>query len=334
MDLVVLCTVEAGLDSISVVLSSGHKIKAIISLNPADKDLSLISGLVDVKAFAEKWEIPHFYVSSYSLSSIEDKRLLLSLEYDILWVSGWQRLLPKWAIEHAKIGAIGGHGSPDGVRQGRGRSPQNWSLLLGCNDFHVSLFLLRPGIDDGDILDTATFKYNPQDDIKISYKKNSLCIGRMMSNLLSNPDFINKAVPQSGEAQYFPQRLPEDGLIDWNLPGQIISRLCRALTKPYPGMFAMFDNIQVSIWRCQYFDNGKYQPGSIFHVFNDGQFLVGCGDGLMLVEDFSANSHWVPEVGFCFQSGNFKSQIKEIVRRHNDKHPELMINTRVLNLLR
>ena len=42
----------------------------------------------------------------------------------------------------------------DGILKGRGRSPQNWALLMGEKKFFISLFKISNGVDNGSIIIT------------------------------------------------------------------------------------------------------------------------------------------------------------------------------------
>ena len=102
----------------------------------------------------------------------------------MIWVCGWQRLVPDWLIQQARLGVLGGHGSPDGIAGGRGRSPQNWALLLGCSQFVYALFLITEGVDNGPIISQRTFCYRPYDDIQVSYYRASLAMADMLCEVL------------------------------------------------------------------------------------------------------------------------------------------------------
>ena len=142
-----------------------NKIVAIIGVHPNSSVVPQISGYADVSLIGEKLGIPYFYVTKYSLKSQEDKELFEGIEYDLIWVSGWQRLIPDWLITSASYGAIGGHGSADGITKGRGRSPQNWALLMGQTKFHIALFKITPFTDNGDIILERSFDLTQNDDI-------------------------------------------------------------------------------------------------------------------------------------------------------------------------
>jgi methionyl-tRNA formyltransferase len=338
MKLVVLCTVETGLDAIAEVLRNGHSIECIVGVNPAIADPIVISGFVDVAKFANKWNIPFLYVERYDLKSEADKKALLALKAELIWVSGWQRLVPEWLIESTAFGVLGGHGSPDGIQGGRGRSPQNWAILLGCKRFDLALFKITPGIDDGPIIAVRSFFYNQTDDISISYKKTALCMAEMIIEVLNNPSLLNSGKPQgTNNAHYFPQRLPEDGFIDWNLNAEKIWALCRSLTKPYPGCRTLInEETEIVIWDCVPFDELlENKPGIISFVFEDGTFLVNCGDGRMLIKSYElSNALAIIQPGQVLISKSEQELLKVIISRHELKHPHNRISQRLSNQIR
>ena len=322
LKLLVMCTVSTGLDAVAEVLRQGFTLSAIVGVHPDSADPEAISGWTDVAAFARRWGVPYVHVDRYDLKSDRDRQALLSLKSDVIWVAGWQRLIPSWLVEHAPLGAIGGHGSPDGIHGGRGRSPQNWAILLGCRQFEIALFRITPGVDDGPVIATRSFVYLDTDDIAISYKKVALCTGEMMCEVLRHPQVLAHAVPQSKDAYYYPQRRPEDGYADWTLSTAEVWAHCRALTRPYPGLRTRTsDGGELTIWRCQPFDDRvTAPPGTVNAVFEDGSFLVTCGDGRLIALDYAMSpERRAPVLGDVLCSVSFVETLREVVRRHRER---------------
>jgi len=319
--LLVLCTVQAGLDAMAEVLRRGHAIIGIVGLHPDLADPITISGYVDVAEFACKAGVPFHYVRSYGLKGEADRQLFEALSFDIVWVAGWQRLVPEWLMAMSSLGVLGTHGSPDGIGGGRGRSPQSWALLLGCTRFDLALFRITPGVDDGPVIAQRSFFYKAGDDIGVSYYRAALATADMVCETLASPDRIAAALPQREGAHYYPQRLPEDGLADWTLPQDWIARHCRALTTPYPGLRTRCGNTLISIWQCQPFDDViDGVNGTVSMCFGSGDFLVNCRDGRVLVRRWSAYpAGWAPQPGLTLSSIPFHEQIKSIVERHDAK---------------
>ena len=196
MKIVALCTLSTGLNAIEYAIKLGISIDKIIGLNPKNlKNKKSISGYVDIKNFCKKYKIDYAYVSKYSLKKLNPKKLFSNA--DILWIAGWQRLIPENFISFPKICSIGAHGSLDGIRLGRGRSPQNWALLMGATNFKISVFKISKGIDDGNVIASKNFKLYSNDTIQTSYEKMSVCVAQILLKILKRPSVISKSKHQT-----------------------------------------------------------------------------------------------------------------------------------------
>lgn len=335
LKILALCTVHSGLDSIAEAIRRGTKISHILGLHPSGVNLSKTSGYVDIRHFAESYSIDYSYVYDYSFKEPQSRTLLDWQSFDLIWVSGWQRLIPEWLIQATTYGAIGGHGSPDGISLGRGRSPQNWAILLGCTQFSIAVFKISAGIDDGPVLAERLFALDPSDDIRSSYFKCSLLMGEMVSHLTSDPLRLQSGQQQQKKGRYFPQRLPEDGYIDWHQTSDTIARHTRALTRPYPGIRTVCGEHKLVVWTCTPFDDMRSgEPGEVVSAFHTGEFLVNSCDGRVLVREWElVASSWTPRPGDRLTSMPFVTQLAEVVKRHRQRHPDLPVSTRILQLL-
>ena len=331
----VLSTVESGVDAVSEVLRKGFKIEAILGLHPAKADPVRVSGWIDIEEFASCRGLSYYYCQSYSLTAPEDRALLESLAFDVVWVSGWQRLVPEWLIELSPYGVLGGHGSPDGIHGGRGRSPQNWALMLECPRFDISLFHITPGVADGPVLASRSIYYSAHDDIAVSHHRAALALADLLVEVLSDPAKLTGGVPQPEGAYYFPQRLPEDGWVDWSLSGKAIAAHCRAQTRPYPGIKTAQDEVTIILWYCISFDEIQDADcGTVSSCFINGSFLVNCAEGRVLIRDWEADdSRWKPAPGMKLSSVSFQYQINKIIERHKAKNPDQRVSQRIVKLL-
>jgi len=338
MNIYVLNTLEIGLNSINII-KKHLDIRGVIGLSKRDAT-EKISGYTYIKPYCQEKDLEFIEIQDYSLSSPEDKNRLLGLDIDILIVSGWQRLVPLWLISHCKVGAIGSHGSVRGITAGRGRSPQNWALLLGKKEFYISIFKIDAGIDSGPIIDTKKFILSQLDDIKTSYYKVSWLTSQMIIDNIKNGQILSDNLKsQEAEARYLPKRMPEDGQIDWSRTSNEINNFVRALTKPYPGAFCYIGNNKVTIYKGRPFDvQGDPEAqkcGEIIVAYQNGDLLVKTADSYYLIEEYniaSKNQHDPLKEGMVFSSCDFRDQCAEIVARHYKEYPELIISDDILNL--
>lgn len=338
MNVYIINTLSIGEDSIEL-LSRELNIKGVIGLSDRSPSDS-ISGFSYQKNYCIINNLNFIEVESYSLKHVTDKNKILKLNIDVLIVCGWQRLIPEWLIVHCKKCVIGSHGSPFGITKGRGRSPQNWSLLMGLKKFEISIFMIDKGIDSGKILDSKVFEYDVHDNIQTSYYKVSILTSNMIINLLSNPNFLdtNFNSQKEDEAEYLPQRIPEDGYIDWNLSNQQIYNFIRSLTKPYPGSKTVLNQNSITIWEGKPFKLDipidKYKNGEVFKVFSNGDILVKCHQGLFLITNFTHNGNkFNVNKGDVFLSVNHKVQNKKILDRHITKYPDLPISNYLIDYI-
>jgi len=284
------CT-EAGFETLEFLLEQNITISYIVSLDNKQAKRWNVSGYCSFEKLSKKYNIPIYYPKSYSLKEKEDLDFFQHHSFDLLILGGWQRLIPDNILSTLKIGGVGVHGSSEMLPKGRGRSPVNWSLIEGKNKYILQLFLMTPGIDDGDILDFQTFDINKWDTCRTVYYKISVVQKRKLLELI--PKLIKnkfRRIPQTGEPTFYPKRTPQDGLINWNQNSEKLFDFIRAITKPYPGAFSHINKKKITIWNAQPFDTqityDKNQIGEIVEKFFSGDFVVKCQKGSILVTEY------------------------------------------------
>ncbi len=307
---------------LSEILCDRMDIKGLITLD--ENESHKTNEYYDYSKFCLSRGIDCIKVNSYNLSSGEDRKVLNDLDIDLIIIASWQRLIPEWLIKKCRIGIIGAHGSHEGIERGRGRSPQNWALLTGQKRFSLSIFWVEPGADDGRIIDTEEFDYLPTDTILVSYVQVNLLKAEMILKNLKNGRISRKdGTPQTGESFYLPQRKKEDGQIDWNRDAVEISNMVRALTKPYPGAFTVYEGREYYIWVARPVVNhmvhifDEYENGTVVSILGES-ILIKCGKNLLLVDSITNFEHIHEKM--TFQSADYKQQIRTIIERHNEKY--------------
>ena len=327
-----MCTLSSGFTALKFALDMGVVITKVIGLDDVEnRDKSAISGLVDIADFCIANKLDYDYVSDYSLK--KEPTEILGVDVDILWVCGWQRLLPDAFIEVANIATIGAHGSCDGILKGRGRSPQNWALIIGARKFQISIFKISSGVDDGDVIDTKEYELTTYDSINTSYIKATYLIAKMFSKVFFDPALVEVAAKQKGGATYFPKRTKEDGNIDWSMLTLDIHNQIKALEAPYPNAFSrccgatIFINRSVPI--CV---STTFQPGEVIQLLEDGTFLVACGDGFLQVLDYYAQDvHIKLRSGMKFEKFYISQSANLIFERFKQEFPNKKINKSLLD---
>lgn len=273
-------------------------IKHLITIDPAKGKKFQVADYCDLKTFAEAKGTDVYQAKYYSLKHEEDLAHIKSLEIDLAFVMGWQRLIPGDILASLTVGAFGMHGSSMNLPLGRGRSPMNWSIIEGRKAFYTNLFKYDPGVDSGDVMDTFKFEVGAKDTAETMHYKNTLAmkylIERNIERLVSN-NFEVFPQDDSITPTYYPKRTPADSLLDWNQEVYALERFIRAVTKPFNGAYTFLDDQKLIIYRAQVFDTHDFgyqqaKPGTVVAVFDNGKFLVRCYGGLLLVSDFESEA--------------------------------------------
>lgn len=330
-----VASMASGADMARGLLAAGFPLTGMIGLAPGDHG-DKVSAYLDLTHVCADLGLDHIAVGSYGLRDPADKARLLAEPIDLLVIMGWQRLLPDWLLAHARFGGIGLHGSADGITGGRGRSPQNWALMLGKEAFHLSIFFLDPAVDSGPIIDSRAIPLTQWDDIRTSYYKVSRAANEMIAAAWSSGRIERReAAPQEGAARYLPKREPEDGAIDWRRSAAAVHDFVRALTRPYPGAFSAVDGATVKILRGRPFgsaeDFGGFEPGDVIDLFEYGEVLIRTGDGAYLVDEHEPGPG-APRLapGVRLESADWPAQMRRIAERHLARYPDAPLAADIL----
>jgi methionyl-tRNA formyltransferase len=89
------------------------------------------------------------------------------------------------------------------------------------------------------------------------------------------PEFERGDVPRKpqdeSEATWWPKRVPEHGIIDWNRSAEEVYNWIRGQTHPYPGAFSYIDGKKVTIWEAKPPERDRCfaEPGEIMETNDD-----------------------------------------------------------------
>lgn len=319
-DIVYTSCTEPGHDVLKALLDAGIPIREIVTITPSMAERHGVVKYANFEEIAEEHDIPVYHPETYSMTDA-DEDYFATRDADLLIVNGWQRLIPESVLRSFTHGALGNHGSAVGLPKGRGRSPLNWSLLLGYDRFLLSVIKLAPGADDGDIVATRKFDLTDHDTIETLYYKVTVQLKDM---LLENIEpIVNGESPfetQEGEPTFYPKRTPDDGDIHWGDSTHDIYNLVRAVTDPYPGAFTFQDGTRIDVWEAIPFSTDigwDVDPGEIIDVFWTDDFAVASADGSILVTDWQAHDDWQPESGMQFDLSGENSRVDSYDQRYN-----------------
>lgn len=245
-----------------------------------------ISGYVPLHETAEKNGIP--YKKFRRINDNKNIEIIRAIKPDYIFVVGLSQLVGEEIINLAGKGVVGYHPTP--LPKMRGRAAVVWQMLLGVHETKCSMFFIDDGMDSGDILGQEDYYIDDTDyasdvGIKICEATEKLA-KKVLKEMMDGT--IQPVRQNEEEATYCLKRTPEDGHIDWNGPITEIHRLVRAVSKPYPGAFGLYDGTHpLIIWRAEIRENKKYIGinGQIAEI-KDHTIDIVCRDGLLHVTEF------------------------------------------------
>ena len=263
----------------------------VITISPEVTKKNQVSGYKGLSFLTEKYGIPVHEADSYFLTDEKTQKFMQENEFDIGISMGWQRLMPKSVLGCFKYGVFGFHGNSGYLPFGRGRSPLNWSIILGDTRFNLNLFKYDEKADSPNVFATEMFSITPHDDIRTAQYKNMICSKNLIRKLLKayQQGHIEIRTDSKDFDSWYNKRTAADGKIDFHMRTREIYNLIRGVAAPFPGAFAMIGEDKVTVWEAHPFDEmidfSAYAPGEVIDIF-DGKLVVRTVDGSLLIDRF------------------------------------------------
>ena len=270
----------------------------IITIAPKVLEHNQVSGFKGLRHFTDDYGIPVFEADSYFLNDDRTKKFISENTFDLGIVMGWQRLVPKEVLDAFKAGVYGFHGNCGYLPFGRGRSPLNWSIILGDSRFNLNLFRYDEHADSPNVFATEMFQINEHDDIRSAQYKNMICSKNLIRKLVTT--YMEKGeIPIRTDSKdynsWYNKRTAADGKIDFKDRTRNIYNLIRGVAAPFPGAFCYADKEddehKVTIWEAHPFDEmmdfSGYAPGEIIDVF-DNKPIVRTVDGSIRIDRYES----------------------------------------------
>jgi len=289
----VLGTSEFAKSCIDAIVDSGEQISQIVSLQ---KNL-LPANSIDLEEISSNYNVP--FLETEDINSPETIEGIRAQNPDFIFTS-WSKILKREIIHVPKGFTIGTHPAP--LPYNRGRHPLHWMIHLGINNSMLSFFKVDEGVDTGKVLLQVPFVISPTDTIADANSK--LCETayngtKLLCNLLKTRDYTGIKQDES-RANYWRKRTPYDSLLDPRMPSDLISRLVRSYSPPFPCANLLFRDFVIPVSKTQIIDSNlsreeiqRIEPGKIISV--EGKRLrMKVDDGIIEIEspqNFPAEIH-------------------------------------------
>ncbi len=265
----------------------------VITISPEVTKKNQVSGYKGLSVLTEKYGIPVHEADSYFLTDEKTQKFIAENAFDIGISMGWQRLIPSSVLDAFRYGIYGFHGNCGYLPFGRGRSPLNWSIILGDTRFNLNMFRYDEKADSPNVFATEMFSITPHDDIRTAQYKNMICSKNLIRKLLKAyaEDNIVIRTESKDYDSWYNKRTAADGKIDFRGRTRDIYNLIRGVAAPFPGAYAMIGEEKVIVWEAHPFDEmidfSAYAPGEVIDVF-DKKPVVRTVDGSLLIDRYES----------------------------------------------
>jgi methionyl-tRNA formyltransferase len=248
---------------------------------------------------------------------------------DCTVVSSYTRVLGAGILDQGKF--VNVHYSA--LPKYRGLANVNWAVLNGEPEAAITIHVIAPGVDAGNILFQDTIAIGPDDTVAdVNYALNEIqrkalgdTVGRYLDGF--------SGIPQDeSESTYGCSRVPADGEIDWSEPTDRIYALIRALSPPYPGAHSYLETRRITIMRASPVQDGRRYAGRIPGRVVDrsrarGSVDILTGDGILRIHEviMDENGEVIPAPAAItsirqtlgLRSSDLLTRIEELERRLN-----------------
>ena len=191
------------------------------------------------------------------------KESIKNIEFDVLIVSAYGKILPNWLLDKALIIPVNIHYSL--LPKYRGASPIQSSILNGDKETGITFMKMSQNMDEGDIIEKFPIlihdSWNKTDLENALSDKSVEKIIEVLNNIYNNNYSLEKQ--DHDKATYCYKVQKQDSIIDFNNSSFSILNKFRALNE-WPGLSFMHKEISIKIHNLHVEPCGlNFTPGEI-----------------------------------------------------------------------
>lgn len=278
---VLLGTSELIIHISNAIIESGNQVISMISM---PQNVSP-NNSADISNYAKQSNINYHELED--INSLEAFDIVGQYEPDYIFVS-WPKIIKSDLLNIPKYFCIGTH--PTNLPFNRGRHPLHWIIVLGISETKLSFFKINKGIDTGEILLQIPIQIGNNDlIIDVNNKVNNAAYDgtkKLCQKFNSNPSSSVK-IQNHKLANYWRKRTPHDITLDLRMSADIIIRIVRSFTVPYPCASLIFRNYIIKVEKAKVVKTvlgaealQRIEPGKIISA-KENRLIVKVDDKLI-----------------------------------------------------
>jgi len=271
MTTAVVCAYSlVGRNALEALIDCGIEVLALYTYNQPEAD----KWFEAPAEYARRRNIPVFIEADFNSGAAENH--IRKLSPDFLFSFYFREMIDSKILQIPRAGAFNLHGSL--LPKYRGRAPINWVLVNGETKTGVTLHVMTPKPDDGDIFGQAEIPI-AWDETALSLTKKAACAGygllRERLPLLITGAISGIAQKNLGKSSYFGGRRPDDSRLTSEMTALEAFNQIRAVADPWPNAFLAGKRGNIKIpWALPH--QGRCSPGRFMRA--DAGVLLGFTD--------------------------------------------------------
>jgi len=298
------------------------------------RDLRPDAGLEDVVARrAHELSVP--MLSDVTLDGV--RMAIEESRPDCTVVSSYNRVLGDGILDCGKFVNVHYAALP----KYRGRANVNWAIINGEPETAITVHVIAPGLDSGNILFQHAVAIGPDDTVADVYNTLNEIQRKVLGDTVARYlDGYAGVRQDESESTYGCSRVPADGEIDWSKETDRIYALIRALSRPYPGAHTYLETQRVTIARASPVRAARRYAGRIpgrvvGRSRADGSVDILTGDGILRIHEVivAENDEVIPASAVItstrqtlgLRSSDLLMRIQELERRLSSLSPGVKI---------
>ncbi len=255
-----------------------------------------------VKEFALERNIPVFQPETLKNEAFLPQ--LQELHPDLIVVVAYGQILPSYILEYPKYGCINVHASL--LPKWRGAAPLQWCVMAGDSVTGVTTMQMDAGLDTGDMLIKKELSITSEDTGGSIHDKLSVLGAQALAETVEKIDSLVPVPQDHSQFTYAPMITKETCKLDWNRTGKELCNQIRGLF-PMPLSCFLYQGKTIKVGKGTP-GEGNLQPGEIGEYDKQKGLPVGCGDGVLYLEQIKPEGKKMMSIhdfmrGNSFQTG-------------------------------
>lgn len=281
MKIVFLGTPQFAVPSLDALVEAGHEICLVVTNPDRRRGRGSQVSPPPIKVAAEKHGLPVMQIESIKSSDLKER--LAELKPDLGVVVAFGHYLPKSIRKAPRLGIINVHASL--LPRHRGAAPISQAILDGDPEYGVTIMKVARRMDAGDMLAQGSIPAESHHTCGLLTELLSKLGGKVLAETVQKLETQPMETTKQDEslATAVSKLNKSDGHINWDLDGDYLERLVRAMN-PWPMTRFQFNKKAVTIEEASWADSQSPEaPGTVLSITEDGM-AVQTGKGQLILK--------------------------------------------------